>query len=484
MKIKSFKLIEESWPNWKTIDFNGDNYILHSASNSTGKTTLMRAILYSLGFNIPNTELVKFEKYEFEINLSRDKEYKINRKRSIIKINDIEYDLPTDQTIVLSNIFGTTNQEIISNLLGTFYFDQEKGWTLLNRGTIIGTNRFNIESFFRGLKNDETETSYEIVAKISSLEKKIAQYNLMIDVAEYQDTIKQNGSESLNYQSYNDELDIKLGNLKLELFNIENEIAKIKEIIKENKKFSDYIEKKNIYINNPQDDNSPIKVTKETLYKYNDSIDFDKAREEMFIIKRNNLKKEIAKIKSQQEKQISLINEPTIDQEIVYKLSRIEGISSIQFTKLKEEMKNEKQKLSKILIDRTKMNNPWIDKAYAMINKYAEELSLPTSYNIDIFTRNLKAKSGAILKKMVFIYKLTYISLLSNYLNYPLPIFCDSPHDGEIEKNTVESMLRILKRDFSKHQIIIASIYEFKEIIPNFKIFELNGNFFDKQTIF
>ena len=85
---------------------------------------------------------------------------------------------------------------------------------------------------------------------------------------------------------------------------------------------------------------------------------------------------------------------------------------------------------------------------------------------------------------MVFIYKLTYISLLSNYLNYPLPIFCDSPHDGEIEKNTVEAMLRILKRDFSKHQIIIASIYEFKEIIPNFKIFELNGNLFDKQMIF
>ena len=29
------------------------------------------------------------------------------------------------------------------------------------------------------------------------------------------------------------------------------------------------------------------------------------------------------------------------------------------------------------------MDNPWIDKAYAMINKYAKELSLPTSYNID-----------------------------------------------------------------------------------------------------
>lgn len=174
MKFLLFKIREYRSHNWKTVDLNNDVCVFYSKKNSTGKTTLMRAILYTLGFPIPNTELVKFENYEFVLELlNQDKNYILMRKDQLLKINDTEFDLPVEQAAAHTFLFGIANAEVLYNLLGTIYFDQEKGWTLLNRGTIIGTNRFSIESFFRSLKNDESDESYEIVAKISALDKKM-----------------------------------------------------------------------------------------------------------------------------------------------------------------------------------------------------------------------------------------------------------------------------------------------------------------------
>ena len=69
MKLLSFQLREFQSSNWKEIDLNSDVCVFYSKENSTGKTTLMRAILYTLGFSIPNTELIKFENYEFVLKL-------------------------------------------------------------------------------------------------------------------------------------------------------------------------------------------------------------------------------------------------------------------------------------------------------------------------------------------------------------------------------------------------------------------------------
>ena len=279
-------------------------------------------------------------------------------------------------------------------------------------------------------------------------------------------------------------MDIELDDLKLQLSDVEAEISRMSEIIKTNKNFSDYIEQKKIYVKNPQDPSTPIPVTKSTLLDYQDFDDLNKARRDLLMVKRNGLKKEIAKIQSEQEKQIRLINLPTIDESLTAKLANIEGINSVQIIKLRDSLQKQKKELSTILTNKTKTNNPWIKKAYDIINKYAQELSIPFDYKIDIFTKNLKAKSGAILHKMVFIYKLAYISLLSEVLQYPIPIFCDSPSGREVEKSTIDGMLNILKRDYSHHQLVLASIYKYSEIFPKAKIIETNGTLFNKQTLF
>lgn len=106
----------------------------------------------------------------------------------------------------------------------------------------------------------------------------------------------------------------------------------------------------------------------------------------------------------------------------------------------------------------------FLDSLYKNVLKYAIELgigndeSLASSY---LFTSNLKELSGALLHKTVFAFRLAYIIEIERALNIRLPIILDSPSGKEVDKANIQLMVDILKRDFSNHQIIIASIFEY-----------------------
>jgi hypothetical protein len=269
-----------------------------------------------------------------------------------------------------------------------------------------------------------------------------------------------------------------------ELHNVEEEISNLNDIIRKNRQFSDYLETKNIYVKNPSDAENPIRVTKGSLFCYDDIEETNSARKSMLCAKRNGIKREIAAIEASQEKQLMLSNLPTADDEIARRLASITGIKSIEVKSMLHKFYNEKNALLDELKRRTKTNNPWITEAFTIVEKYTTELSIPIDYKIDIFTSNLKAKSGAILHKMVFIYKLAYIELLSKKLGFPMPIFCDSPSGREVHRDVIDKMLNILKRDFANHQIIIASIYKYEDTFYNTKFVDLDGTLFDAPSLF
>jgi hypothetical protein len=468
----------------KIVGLNNDVSVLYNKENSMGKTTLMRAILYSLGFSIPDTELIKFNDFEFALKITNNnKTYNITRRKQLLTIDECEYDLPTEITNAHAYLFGTENNEMLANLLGSIYFDQEKGWTLLNRGTIIGENRFNIESFFRGLKGDTSDDSYKIVTRINALDKKIAQYKLMLNVSEYQESINRDVEQKLDYKTYEQKLDEEILAKKHNLDKIENEIKLMTDVIKKNKDFSTYIATKKLFVKNPTG-GEPIRVTSDTLLDFNDVQDVNIARKNTLIAERSRLKKEIAEREQAQEKEITFLDLPTVDDDLTHKFSTMRSFSSIQVKSMLDKFMKEKNDLKETLKTRTKQNNSWIADAYKIIGDYANELKIPFDYKIDIFTSNLKAKSGAILYKMVFMYKAAYIKLLSQKIGYPLPIFCDSPYGREVTKETVEEVLGVLKRDFSKHQVIIASIYDYKAIYPQANIITMDGTLFNEQTFF
>ena len=45
-------------------------------------------------------------------------------------------------------------------------------------------------------------------------------------------------------------------------------------------------------------------------------------------------------------------------------------------------------------------------------------------------------------------------------------------------------MLSLLKRDFSEHQIFIASIHKYENVFDEAQIYETNGTLFNEPTLF
>ena len=142
MIIKSIRIKEGLGSRF--IEFSDNANLVHSKRNSKGKTTLLRFLLYSLGYNIPNTRKIKFERCEVETVVFTEKIGEVTLSRTannhiVLSVNDkrTTFVLPEQQNELHSALFGTDNVDILGNLLGAFYVDQEKGWTLLNRGVAI-----------------------------------------------------------------------------------------------------------------------------------------------------------------------------------------------------------------------------------------------------------------------------------------------------------------------------------------------------------
>ena len=54
-----------------------------------------------------------------------------------------------------------------------------------------------------------------------------------------------------------------------------------------------------------------------------------------------------------------------------------------------------------------------------------------------------------------------------------LPIIIDSPNGREVERDKVDKMYEVLRRDFADHQLIVATIRDPK--LPNQKIIPVSG---------
>ncbi len=92
--------------------------------------------------------------------------------------------MPEQQNELQSIFFNSQDKYVLSNLLGAYYIDQEKGWTLLNRGVVIGSIHFNIEELIRGLSNINCE---DLIQKKVRLEREKKKYEQMSSTAQYQE---------------------------------------------------------------------------------------------------------------------------------------------------------------------------------------------------------------------------------------------------------------------------------------------------------
>ena len=228
----------------RTFEFSSGVNLIHSKQNSKGKTTLLRFLLYSIGYSIPNTRRIKFERCEVEAIIQSEYQGDILLQRNannhiIATVNGerMTYVLPDQLQDLHSMIFGTGNPDILANLLGAFYVDQEKGWTLLNRGVAIGSIHFNIEELIRGLSGRDCN---ELIAQEERLSRELGKYRQMFSVAKYKETLeRENGS--LAVDTYEEVANSELEMLRIQEGQLRKELHRLDRALNDNKRFRKFV---------------------------------------------------------------------------------------------------------------------------------------------------------------------------------------------------------------------------------------------------
>ncbi len=483
MKFDYIKIIEGMYQ--RKFDFSEKNNLIFSEENSQGKTTLLRLMMHSLGYRIPNTKSIKFDNCYVEAKITvKDNTYVISRQGCYIEItnnhgNKKEFILPDEQDELQKYLFNIDNTDVLHNLLGCFYVDQEKGWTLLNRGVVIGSNRFNVEELLRGFVNRNCQ---ELNKEIKNIEHELLKYKKMLDIAQYrQQMFEEQGS--IVYEDYDENTEKEIDNLRIQKGILEKELKNIRKSYAENQSFRKYIEKMRLSV--ISEDGIEIPVNAKTIKNYGDINELLKARLRIVTAEIASVERKIQNLdRVIEDNQISFVTTNSILKEFDKKISTFD-IDYKTVEKIISTLEKRRRALTTERTIRTKQNNEHLISMYKNIEKYAKELNLEKYINLRtdfVFTHNLKELSGAILHKIVFAFKLGFIIEAQKYLGYKLPIVLDSPSGKEIDPDNIEMMFEILNRDFGENQIIVASIHQYSNWTTP-KIHTIKERLIDEQVI-
>lgn len=471
MIIKSIR-IKEGFTE-KTFNLSCGVNLIFSKANSKGKTTLLRFILYSLGYNIPNTRKIRFDRCEVTTALDCEKKGEIVLSRFsldhiVAAIDGVKttYVLPDQLNVLHSIIFCTSNSDILNNMLGAFYADQEKGWTLLNRGTAIGSIHFNIEELIRGLSGIDCSG---LIRKEAQLTRELSKYRQMFSVAKYRESvIKESGA--LAFNDYSIESDAAEAQLLMRQKALQAELRRIDKTLSDNKHFRRFIAEMKLMVEGPNGET--IYVTEDNIIGLEDIIDFLIAKRKMVSSDLFSVNRQLMLLQKEQEneeQQLAFFESENLIEIFDKKIASVPiNVAAIEkeISRLEKTIKALRQEISK----KTKSDSRVIGSLYENMVKYATELGVGNSKSIAssyLFTSNLKELSGAVLHKTVFAFRLAYIIEIEKTLGIKLPIILDSPSGKEVDNANVQLMVNILKRDFSSNQIIIASIYQYNFEISN-----------------
>lgn len=451
----------------RTFDFSNGVNLIFSKENSKGKTTLLRFMLYSLGYNIPNTRKIKFDRCEVVSTILVDNAKKIVLARysndfieATVADEKRTYILPDQLHDLQKIIYGTDNTDVLDNILGAIYADQEKGWTLLNRGTAIGSIRFNIEELIRGLSGCDCS---DLIRKEAQISKELSKYRQMASVAKYREEIVSE-SGTLVSASYSEESDAAIAQLLMQQKALQSELRRIDRSLSDNKRVRQYVADMKLTIQLP--DGTIFPVTADSIVGLTDTIDFLIAKRKIVSADLRSVMHQLANVQKEQEteaEQLAFFQSESMVDIFDRRIASVPidaGAIDKDIKRLEKSLKSIREEISR----KTKSDTGVVMSLYENMVKYATELGVGNSESIAssyLFTSNLKELSGAVLHKTVFAFRLAYITEIEKYLGVKLPIILDSPSGKEVDQTNIQLMVNILKRDFSNNQIIIASIFQY-----------------------
>lgn len=445
--------------NDKKFQFDMGTTLIYSRKNSCGKTSLIRLILYALGYPIPSTKGIDFSKLSLEIGIiQRNQRMTLKRQDKIINIevdqNIRTYKLPEDFTEVLASIFETEDPKLLDNLLGLIYFDQDKGWTLLNRGIVIGKIRFNIEELLDGISNTDAEKIQVEMDRKKEERKVLLQIKTLLSL----NMASEKNKDDINWSSI-DEIQDQIRSINMDINKKKLKISKLNEIIKSNDRFYKLIDDMNILI---RVDNKAIPVSKKNIlgFDFNQTVitaQIAREKKELseYIVQKNRMSKDL-------NKQLSLFS----DQDQIQRFNNAVEKINITQDSMESTLKENAKEINKLKsLQRDSLGSiQQVRKIYNTIVKFSKILGVQDTIDKDedfIFTRDLKRYSGAKLHLLVFAYRMAVLKIVQNQDDKIFPIIIDSPMAGEVDAGNIQRMFKLLDQEFPNNQKIFASIYEY-----------------------
>lgn len=481
MKFISLKTVYKG--KVRKFDFHENTTLIYSEVNSVGKSTVLRMLFYSMGYPIPGTESISFRNLQLEVEIMTPKG-KIIIQRHDSQMNlltdeeTLSYFLPSEHEKVLAYIFGIDDSRILNNIIGAIYLDQDKGWTLLNRGKVIGNISFNIEMLIEGLTNSDTKTQRQ---QLKYKKQQMSKYTGLKTINSYKAVYLESEMQvpRSKVKVLTDELTILGSEKKI----TENQLKEVNKSISQNKKLMEIVGKMNLEVSSNKS-NETIPVNENTIVNYSSTYNFLDARKWL-------LKESLATINEKIDKnQLQLMNlsgqRELLDTEYDSKKNDV-LIEQIEINEedvdyhvelLKNEIKSLQIQIKDILLD----NPEVIDNMTDLILDYSNQLGVQNYIKNKkklLFTNKLKGFSGTVLHKLVISYKLAYVKAIQNHLGLQLPIVLDSPSGREMTNENIEKIFSLIHEEFPNNQIIIASIYKIKAFETD-KIIEITK----KERIF
>ena len=448
-------------------DFEQKFNLIHSESNAMGKTTLIRLLLFGMGFSVPATEgLKKFENLAVHLEIENDhgQIISLDRHDRIIRIKEqnekeIQKLLPEQEKDVLEIIFGIKEELVLRNILGVFYIDQEKGWTMFNRGKVIGNIPFNIESYVSGISD---RAMFEKKFEIDSIAKEIKKYEDLESII----NIKENTTNLPHVKNSTIDSNI-VSEISRYEFLIEEDKHALK-ILKEtmqNSQFAiDYIEKIGVHA---IIDGKRIRISKENIENGTDNAKYLSAKIEYYKKKINSETLEMTRLKKKIEEENAALGVETLFENVRQELVQI-NIDRNVVRRAINDLKKRKTEARKEYDEMLAKDNEVLEEIHNNLYAYAHELGVSRYIPKDdpkfVLTSKLKGFSGKILAQLAFSFRLAYIKAIEEKYPIRVPIIIDSPRSTEMSSNAARAMTKILQRDFGDNQIIVASNYD--DVIP------------------
>ena len=473
MIIKSLSLYENE--EHSNDSFSEKINLIFSSENTKGKTTFLRLLFYALGYQMPSMKQINFKSIYTEIVfLEKEIEYTAKRDGDILSLYKNEllintYPLPSKHDEFLSTIFNYNKLGVLKNLLGFMYVDQEKGWTLLNRGTVVGRIKFSIEELLSSLKGTDI---IELLEEKSRCEQNKSKYNALLSLQSLKEQIVENSSsidDEMIISDVENELSQRISKLTIEINNLNKSIKYVSDAIEKEQQFRDYIDSMMLRIRVDGYENGVL-VKSDNIIGNEGRIDILKARRSFLSIeveKRNREKKILEKqLFEEQNKKYG--NSLFLDGEnkfyaIDKAILSFDDINQESVKAALDDVTKELKNVRKEIKRKVTYQNDYIDRIYNKVLEYASILKIDDKIDAKkdfIFTTDLKSFSGAALQKIVVAFKIAFLKVVEEDMGTILPLVLDSPKSRELDDNNTKLIMDLIKTKLPSNQVFIASIYD------------------------